>query len=56
MMRNELNPIEQEVNRIRLDIYEKTKHMTLDERIDYDRRRAAELIKKYNIKTEKTAK
>jgi len=42
--------IEAEINQIRLQIYERTKHMTQEQRVEYDRKRGEELAKKYGFK------
>ena len=45
-----LSPIEQEVNQIRLQIYEKTKDMTPAELTEYYRRSGEASAKKYGFK------
>ena len=42
--------IEQEVNKIRLAIYEETKDMTLEERKEYWHMKTDPIIKKYGFK------
>jgi hypothetical protein len=44
------NTIEKELNAIRVDFYEKTKHMTSAERIAYLREQTAPVNEKYGIK------
>ena len=44
------SPIEQEVNRIRLEIREETKDLTRKQRIERSNRIAEEAAKKYGIK------
>jgi len=45
-----ISPIEQEVNQIRLQIYEKTKDMTPAELTEYYRRSGEASAKKYGFK------
>ena len=49
------NTIEEEVNQIRLAIYEETKHMTPKERTEHDKERGELLAKKYGFKLVKNA-
>ena len=49
-MKMEIHPIEQEVNEIRLKIYEETKNMTPEQKNEYYRTRTEASIKKYNLK------
>jgi len=44
------NTIEQEINRIRLEIYEETKHMTPAQRAERVNRIGEEAAKKYGFK------
>ena len=44
------NTIEQEINEIRLSIYEETKDMSLDERVEYTRKMAEPVIRRYGLK------
>ena len=46
----EMDPIEAEVDAIRLQLYEETKHMTMEERWAYMNERTDPLLKKFNIK------
>ena len=48
MMSN--NPVEDELNNIRIKIYEQTKDMTREERVAYVNSRAEEILKPYGIK------
>ena len=48
MMNN--NAIEQDINRIRLEIYEETKGMTPEQRVEHTRKATEEAIKKYGFK------
>ena len=48
MMAN--NAIEQDINRIRLEIYEETKGMTPEQRVEHTRKVTDETIKKYGFK------
>jgi hypothetical protein len=41
---------EREVNEIRLQIYEETKHMTAEERLERSNRNGDELAKKYGLR------
>ena len=45
-----LSPVEQEINKIRLDIYEKTKNMTPAQLTEYYRKSGEESAKKYGFK------
>lgn len=44
------NMIEQDINRIRLEIYEETKGMTPEQRVAHTRKATDETIKKYDFK------
>jgi len=44
------NAIEQDINRIRLEIYEETKGMTPEQRVEHTRKATDETIKKYGFK------
>ena len=44
------NTIEQDINRIRLEIYEETKGMTPKQRVEHTRKVTSETIKKYGLK------
>jgi uncharacterized protein YneR len=44
-----LNTIEDELNRIRVEIYEETKHMTTEEIVDYFRKYGEEAAQKYGF-------
>ena len=44
------NTIEQEINRTRLKIYEETKDMTPEQRVERTRRITAPIIEKYGLK------
>ena len=46
--------IEQDINRIRLEIYEETKHMTPAQRVEHTRKATEETMKKYGLKTADT--
>lgn len=48
-MRNN-NVIERDINRIRLEIYEETKRMTPEQRVEHTRKVTDETIKKYRFK------
>ena len=43
------NTIEQDINRIRLEIYEETKGMTPEQRVEHTRKATEETIKKYGL-------
>ena len=45
-----INKVEQEVNRIRLEIYEETKHMTPAQRVEYYNKIGEAEVKKYGFK------
>jgi len=47
--------IEQDINRIRLEIYEETKDMTPAQRVEHTRKATEATIKKYGLKTLSTA-
>jgi len=49
-MKRKIDPIEQEVNAIRLRIYEETKHMTTAEFSEYIHKKTEATIKKYGMK------
>jgi hypothetical protein len=49
-MKKKIDPIEQEVNEIRLRLYEETKHMTTAELCEYVRKRTEATIKDYGMK------
>ena len=44
------NMIEQDINRIRLEIYETTKGMTPEQRVEHTHKATDETIKKYGFK------
>ena len=48
MMNN--HTIEQDINRIRLEIYEETKGMTPEQRVEHTRKVTDKTIKKYGFK------
>ena len=50
------NPIEQEVNKIRLQIYEKTKDMTAEQLTEYYRKSGESSAQKYGFKIVANAK
>jgi hypothetical protein len=50
------NAIEQDINRIRLEIYEETKEMAPEQRVEHTRRATEETIKKYGFKVIANAK
>ena len=50
-----INAIEQEVNRIRLGIYENTKNMTASQLTDYYQKSGEASAKKYGFKIVKSA-
>ena len=50
------NIIEQDINRIRLEIFEETKGMTPEQRVEHTRKATDETIKKYGFKVIKSAK
>ena len=49
-MKRKIDPIEQEVDKIRLKIYEETKHMTTAELCEYIHNKTEATIKKYGMK------
>jgi hypothetical protein len=49
------NTIEQEINQIRLMIYEKTKDMTNSQRTEYYKQSTEETIRKYGFKVVENA-
>ena len=51
-----INPIEQEINQIRLHIYEETKDMSPEELTEYYKKNTEAMIQKYGFKTVKSAK
>jgi len=51
-----ISNVEQEVNRIRLNIYEKTKDMTPEQLTEYYRKSGEESAKKYGFKIVASAK
>jgi len=51
-----LSSIEQEVNKIRLQIYEKTKNMTPEQLTEYYRKSGESSAKKYGFKVVTSAK
>ena len=44
------NTIEQDINKIRLSIYEETKDMTPEQRVEYTRRMTEPIIQQYGLK------
>jgi len=50
------SPIEQEVNQIRLKIYERTKDMTPEQLTEYYKQSTEATIKKYGFKTVASAR
>ena len=44
------NTIERDINKIRLAIYEETKDMTPEQRVEYTRRRTEPIIQQYGLK------
>ena len=48
--------IEQDINRIRLEIYEETKHMTPAQRVEHTRKATEATMKKYGLKTARHSK
>jgi len=53
---NTISKIEQEVNKIRLNIYEKTKDMTPAQLSEYYRQSTEDTIKKYGFKVVASAR
>jgi len=49
-MKRKIDPIEQEVDAIRLRIYEETKHMTTAEFSEYVHKKTEATIKRYGMK------
>jgi len=49
------NTIEEDLNKIRLKIYEETKHMTPQEHTEYYKKKAERMAKQYGFKFVKTA-
>jgi len=49
-MGRKVDPIEEEIDRIRLEIYEETKHMTHAELGEFYRKSTEEAAKKYGFK------
>jgi hypothetical protein len=52
---NKNNPVdlEDEINAIRINLYEQTKDMTTQERVDFFNKGAREVIKQYGVKNVK---
>jgi len=46
----EMDPVEAEIDAIRLQMYEETKHMTIAEHIAYFKKRTDPIIKKYHMR------
>jgi hypothetical protein len=44
------NPVEDELNAIRIELYEQTKSMSTSERVTFIKRQVAEGMKKHNVK------
>jgi hypothetical protein len=44
-----INPIEQEINRIRLEIYEETKNLTKEQRIEHTNKIAETAAKEFRL-------
>jgi len=55
-MKRKIHPIEQEVNEIRLRIYEETKDMTYSQRTEHYMKGAEETAKEYGFKIVARAK
>ena len=53
-MGRKIHPIEREIDRIRLEIYEETKHMTNTEFNEYIRKNTEDIIKEYGFKVVKS--
>jgi hypothetical protein len=51
-----LSPVEQEINRIRLEIYEETKDMTAEQRREYYRKSGEIAVKEFGVKRIASAK
>jgi len=49
-MGRKIHPIEREIDRIRLEIYEETKHMTNEELNEYYRKSGEAVAEKYGFK------
>jgi len=49
-MKRKIDPIEQEINEIRLRIYEETKDMTPSQRTEYHMKNAEAIAKEYGFK------
>ncbi|GHV46651.1 hypothetical protein FACS1894204_08700 [Synergistales bacterium] len=45
-----ISPIEQEINRIRLEIYEETKNLTKEQRIEHTNKIAESAAKEFRLK------
>ena len=45
------NPVEDEIDAIRIKIYEQTKDMTSEEQVEYFNRRTLEAFEKFGIKS-----
>ncbi len=54
-MKRTIDPIEQEINEIRLRIYEETKDMTPEQRSEYYRKSTEATIKEYGIEVVQSA-
>jgi len=50
MMKATISPVEKEINRIRLEIYEETKDLTREQRIERTNRIAEAAAEKYGFK------
>jgi predicted DNA-binding protein (UPF0251 family) len=44
------NPVEDELNAIRIELYEQTKNMNTSERVTFIKRQVAEGMRKHNVK------
>ena len=49
-MRTSDHTIERDINRIRLEIYDETKDMTSEQRVEHTRRATDETIRKYGFR------
>jgi hypothetical protein len=49
-MSDHISSIEREIDKIRLQIYEETKDMTIEQKNEYHRKKAEAMIKKYDLK------
>ena len=54
-MKETISPIEKEINRIRLEIYDETKDLTREQRIERTNRIAEAAAKKYGFRLVKSA-